>query len=164
MSVATWPGSALRPVLSPIVKRAVRYSLTFGENLTLLLGLLKAQPACRDDLLEVTSENVGGPLEGTEYISVSAGLSTDENFSAQSLLMTSYWFILLAVCLPTSRCSSSSAKDSKASLQPSFEHSNSGVLLSVLLLASALGFPLVFQVVHRILGIPLLGEQLEPDW
>ena len=61
MSVATWPGSALRPVLSPIVKRAVRYSLTFGENLTLLLGLLKAQPACRDDLLEVTSENVGVP-------------------------------------------------------------------------------------------------------
>ena len=164
MSAATWPGSVLHPVLSPIVKRAVRYSLTFGENLTLLLGLLKAQPPCRDDLLEVTSENVGGPLEGTEYISVSAGLSTDENFSAQSLLMTSYWFNLLAVCLPTSRCSSSCAKDSKASLQPSFEHSNSGVLLSVLLLASELGFPLVFQVVHRILGIPLFGEQLEPDW
>ena len=52
MSAATWPGSALRPVLSPIVKRAVRYSLTFGENLTLLLGLLKAQPACRDDFLK----------------------------------------------------------------------------------------------------------------
>ena len=156
MSAATWPGSVLHPVLSPIVKRAVRYSLTFGENLTLLLGLLKAQPVCRDDLLEVTSENVGGPPEGTEYISVSAGLSTDENFSAQSLLMTSYWFISLAVCLPTSRCSSSCAKDSKAVY--------SGVLLSVLLLASALGFPLVFQVVHRILGIPLFGEQLEPDW
>ena len=65
MSAATWPGSAaLRLVLS-IVKRAVWYSLTFGENLTLLLGLLKAQPVCRDDLLEVTSENVGGPPEGT---------------------------------------------------------------------------------------------------
>ena len=153
MSAAKWPGSAaLRLVLS-IVKRAVRYSLTFGENLTLLLGLLKAQPVCRDDLLEVTSENVGGPPEGTEYISVSAGLSTDENFSAQSLLMTSYWFNLLAVCLPTSRCSSNCAKDSKASLQPSFGHSNSGVLLSLLLLVSELGLPLVVQVVHRILGI-----------
>ena len=84
MSVATWPGSALRPVLSPIVKRAVRYSLTFGENLTLLLGLLKAQPVCRDDLLEVTSENVGGPPEGTEYISMSAGLYLHMRISVPS--------------------------------------------------------------------------------
>ena len=124
MSAATWPGSALCPFLSPIVKHAVRYSLTFAENLTLLLSLLKAQPVCRDDLLE----DVGGPPECTEYTWVSAGSSTGENFSAQSLLITSYWFNLLAVCLPTSRCCSNCTKDSKALLQPSFEHSNSGVL------------------------------------
>ena len=46
MTAATWAGSALRPVLSPCVNRAVRYSLAFCENV-----LLRANPVCREKLV-----------------------------------------------------------------------------------------------------------------
>ena len=54
MTAATWAGSALRTVLSPCVNRAVRYSLASCENLTLLLGLLRANPVCRGKLVVVS--------------------------------------------------------------------------------------------------------------
>ena len=63
MSTATWAGSAFRPVLSPSVNRAVRYSFTFSENLTLPLGLLTAHPVRRDEWGEVSTGEVSGVLE-----------------------------------------------------------------------------------------------------
>ena len=88
MSTATWAGSAFRPVLSPSVNRAVRYSFTFSENLTLPLGLLTAHPVRKD---EWTGE-VRGVLESNEQLEHSIpAVSIDENLRAQSLLIASYW-------------------------------------------------------------------------
>ena len=136
MSNATWAESAFRPVLSPSVNRIVRYSLTFSENLTLLLGLLTAHPVCRDVWGEVSPGGVTGVLDNDEQLEHSVpAVSIDENLSAQSLLMVSYWLSLLTVCLPTSRCSSSCENVSNTSTHPSTEHSNNGVVLSVSLLS-----------------------------
>ena len=96
MSAATWV------VLSPCVNRAVRYSLAFCENLTLLLGLLRAHPVCRGELVVVSPAEVCGQLESEEQFLLSE-VSTDEHLSAPSLLIASYWFSLLTVCLLTSR-------------------------------------------------------------
>jgi len=81
MSAATWAGSALRPLLSPSENRAFRYSLTFCENLTLLLGLLKAHPICRGGASAVFSGSVLEPSESEEQLLISA-VSTDENLRA----------------------------------------------------------------------------------
>ena len=54
MTAAAWAGLASPPVLSPCVNHAVRYSLGFCENLTLLLGLLRANPVCRGKLVVVS--------------------------------------------------------------------------------------------------------------
>lgn len=135
MSTATWAGSALRPLLSPSENRAVRYSLTFCENLTLLLGLLRAHPVCRGGASAMSPRSGFEPLESEEQLLTSA-VSTDENLRAQSLLIASYWLTLLTVCLPTSRCSSSCPNVSKASTHPGTEHSNSGTGHSTFLLTS----------------------------
>ena len=92
MSTATWAGSAFRPVLSPSVNRAVRYSFTFSENLTLPLGLLTAHPVRKDDWGEVSTGEVCGVLESNEQLEHSIpAVSIDENLRAQSLLIASYW-------------------------------------------------------------------------
>ena len=135
MSSATWAGSALRPLLSPSENRAVRYSLTFSENLTLLLGLLRAHPVCRGGASAKSNRSVIELLESEEQLLVSA-VSTDENLRAQSLLIASYWLTLLTVCLPTSRCSSSCPNVSKASTHPRTEHLKSGTGPSIFLLTS----------------------------
>ena len=111
------------------------YSLAFCENLTLFLGLPRAHPVCRGELVVVSPGEVCGHLESEEQFLLSE-VSTDENLSAQSLLTASYWLSLLTVCLPTSRWSSGCANASKASAHPSTEHSNSGVGLSIFFLAS----------------------------
>ena len=132
MSTATWAGSAFRPVLSPSVNRAVRYSFTFSENLTLPLGLLTAHPVRRDEWGEVSTGEVSGVLESNEQLEHSIpAVSIDENLRAQSLLIASYWLNLLTVCYPTSRCSSSCKKILNTSTHPNTEYSNSGVVLSV---------------------------------
>lgn len=92
MSTATWTGSAFRPVLSPSVNRAVRYSFTFSENLTLPLGLLTAHPVRKDEWGEVSTREVSGVLESNEQLEHSIpAVSIDENLRAQSLLIASYW-------------------------------------------------------------------------
>ena len=45
-----------------LVNRAVRYSFTFTENLTLSLGLLTAHPLRRDEWGEVSTGEVSGVL------------------------------------------------------------------------------------------------------
>ena len=61
-------GSAFRPVLSPSVNRAVRYSFTFSENLTLPLGLFTAHPVRRDEWGEVSPGEVSGVLESNQQL------------------------------------------------------------------------------------------------
>ena len=118
-----------------LVNRAVRYSFTFSENLTLPLGLLTAHPVRRDEWGEVSTGEVSGVLESNEQLEHSIpAVPIDENLRAQSLLIASYWPNLLTVCFPTSRCSSSCEKVSNTSTHPNTEHSNNCVVLSVSLL------------------------------
>lgn len=91
MSTATLAGSALHPVLSPSVNRFVRRSLTFCENLTLLLGLLSAQPVFKVEIAAMSPESALGFLESDKQLLVLSAV-TDENLRAQSLLIASYWF------------------------------------------------------------------------
>ena len=138
MSTATWAWLALHPVLSQSVNRFVRYSLTFCENLTLLLGFLSAQSVFKVEIASMSPESALGFLESDKQLLVSAAV-TDENLRAQSLLIASYWFTLLTVCLPKSRCSSSSPNVLNASTHLIMEHLKSGAELSLFLPTSTQG-------------------------
>ena len=70
-----------------LVNRAVRYSFTFSENLTLPLRLLTAHPVRRDEWGKVSTGEVSGVLEYNEQLEHSIpAVPIDENLRAQSLL------------------------------------------------------------------------------
>ena len=161
MSTATLAGLVLLPLLSSGENRAVWYSLTFCENLMLLLGLLRAHPVCRGRASAMSSGSVLEPLESEEQLLISAVL-TDENFRAHSLLITSYWLTLPIVCLPMSWCSSSCPNVSKASKHPRMEHSKSGTGLSIFLLTSKGAQLLASRGDHKTHVIQQSGAMLDP--
>ena len=90
----------------------------------MLLALVNAHPVCRDELAFARAFDEDSGRLDSKLVHPLLAVSTDENFNAQSLLIASYWFL---VCLPTSRCNSSCAKVSNASVHPGTEHSYSGV-------------------------------------
>ena len=72
--------AALLPLLSP----RERYFLTFGVNLTLLLGFLRAQPVCRGGASAMSSGSVTEPVESEEQLLISAVSDRWEFVSAVS--------------------------------------------------------------------------------
>ena len=125
MYAATFPRSALMPVLSARLDFVDRYSLTSQVKRTAsLLGLCGAQPSCRSlpELLAPRS-CCCSPVDSKWALSISS-LSTLRNFSTQSLLSLSLAvskFQRMWQCSPISRWLSSSLHFLKTMLQPGSE-------------------------------------------
>ena len=70
--VISRPYPDLWATLLPLLSPRERYSLTFGVNLTLLLGFLRAQPVCRGAASAMSSGSVIEPVESEEQLLISA--------------------------------------------------------------------------------------------